>query len=1002
MSRGTPRSSRDPSFHVLGRTLVRHPWVVIGLWLVLVAVGSPFLTHVSAVTQNSATSLPSNAPSVQASHEIGKLFPNSSSGSTSLIVLRGSQITGPLGERTVLDLTQRISRDPSLVDVEGISSLYTAYQEYLDVEANLALVTLNSSVLGSQSLLELLNQTATLLWGVPATYVDSWMSLVSQNPGTPPSSFNYPVYQDLERTYTGDTAALTVLSLFYNGNTTPPNGFNGTAACAQAPAQVVSCAQNIVHQILGPWALQTPPWSRTPGVDSNVVFCLNFSTFAQWTAIQRCTTGLVGESAGMSPAWLLQVWTTFPRLEASPAQLASWTTNITDAGTPTTYPVPIPSGIWKRFVDSADNVTLIVLTFTVADSFVAPNGSQPVYSDLEQVQSLIPTVLNETGASGQIQVWQTGEAASDLAETQVLNASISFTLPITVGALLLVTLLYFRAPLVPILTFGAIGLALGLSLSGIYLIGSTIGHVDETSVALVTTFVLGVGTDYGVFLLARYREELEQGHPPEEAVVTSVRWAGESIATSGATVILSTLAMALSGSALVSQWGETLSLSVLIALLVALTLIPAFLRLAGPRLFWPHRFPPVRNERNSPPAPSWGTRYFQRAAKTGARRPWAIVAVAVLLSVPLLYVALTAPVSYDYYQQMPASEPSSVGLSVLAGNFGPGFAFPTDVLVTFRSNLTLPGGINTTEFALISQVTGLLNSTPGVREVESPVGPSLAPLSTWANLSTLPPDTRANLLGDLSSYVGRDDRTVWFTVLTNASGLSNNGVQTLDALESRLGTFVTHEPAITSVAYGGASSLIKDLAAQTSLAQEKMEIIVVVGLLVVLLAVLGSGLIPPLALATIAMSIGWAWALTYLVLTVLGGLPIFFFVPTVLFILVFGLGMDYNVFILTRVREERIRGLSSREAVIRAVALTGGIITAAAIILASAFFVLASGSFLLLKSIGFAVGVAVLLDAMFVRTYLVPASLSLLGDRVWKPLPGLKRAVPSEPPASKP
>ena len=148
---------------------------------------------------------------------------------------------------------------------------------------------------------------------------------------------------------------------------------------------------------------------------------------------------------------------------------------------------------------------------------------------------------------------------------------------------------------------------------------------------------------------------------------------------------------------------------------------------------------------------------------------------------------------------------------------------------------------------------------------------------------------------------------------------------------------------------------------------------------------------PPLALATIALSIVWAWALTFLTLQVLFHISIFFFVPTILFILVFGLGMDYNVFILTRIREERLKGYPSSEAVVRAVGATGGVITAAALILGTAFFVLTSGQFLLLRSIGFAVGIAVLLDAMFVRAYLVPASLSILKDRAWWIPPGLRR-----------
>ena len=114
--------------------------------------------------------------------------------------------------------------------------------------------------------------------------------------------------------------------------------------------------------------------------------------------------------------------------------------------------------------------------------------------------------------------------------------------------------------------------------------------------------------------------------------------------------------------------------------------------------------------------------------------------------------------------------------------------------------------------------------------------------------------------------------------------------------------------------------------------------------------------------------------------------------------LVLGLGIDYNIFLLTRVREERSRGRAPGEAAVEAVARTGGIITAAAVILACAFAALLVGSFTLIRAIGFSVAVAVILDAMVVRTYLVPAALQLLGERAWTLLGGRRRPT-AEPPA---
>jgi RND superfamily putative drug exporter len=275
--------------------------------------------------------------------------------------------------------------------------------------------------------------------------------------------------------------------------------------------------------------------------------------------------------------------------------------------------------------------------------------------------------------------------------------------------------------------------------------------------------------------------------------------------------------------------------------------------------------------------------------------------------------------------------------------------------------------------------------------VSSPVGPGGAPLGTWLNYSTETPAVQAQLQTVLAGAVGTDGRTVALSVQYTSNGLSAAAVSALHDLGDRLGGYASGHPEIAQLAYGGGAPTTRDIQQQTNLATQRLVLAVSIGLIVVLLAVLRSALIPLLAVATIGLSIGWAWAITYLVFGHLFQLPLFFFVPTVMIILILGLGIDYNIFVLTRVREERQRPGPPRDAVVRAVAATGGIITAAAVILASAFAILTTGNFLLLRAIGFSVAVAVVLDAMVVRTYLVPASLQLLGDRVWRLTPRRRR-----------
>src|SRR5208282_4858190 len=225
------------------------------------------------------------------------------------------------------------------------------------------------------------------------------------------------------------------------------------------------------------------------------------------------------------------------------------------------------------------------------------------------------------------------------------------------------------------------------------------------------------------------------------------------------------------------------------------------------------------------------------------------------------------------------------------------------------------------------------SDTSGIQSVTSPVGPDGAPLAQWLALGSAPPAVRTNLLGLLSGFVGIDGRTVLLTLQTNDTGLSEGAVDAVQSVEASFNTYQADQAGIQQIEFGGGAPVIHDLASETAFATEVM---------------------------IVAVTIGWAWAITYLLFQQLLGFPLFFYVRTILVVLVLGLGIDYNIFLLTRVREERVRGRSAGAAAAEALGRTGGIITAAAVILACAFGVLVVGEFTLIRAIGFAVATAVL------------------------------------------
>ncbi len=1000
MKEPPPRGWGARAFGALGRAIVRHPWRFIVLWVVLLVVTLPFLSYLSGVETNSTTTLPSNAPSAVAQAEFDRLFPGDvSAGSSSYLVFTGPNLTDANAQRTILNVTHALAHDPSLTAVASIDSVYSSYAGYLAGQLILGATSLQQAIAAGVPIE--INGTAAVAWGVPAYFLDAWEQLVGEN--VSPIGANPQAYHDTAARFANETVPLGVLGAFYAG--APPSsndGFNGTADCAQYAAnysRVERCANAVVRTNVPSIIDPTLPTPQGRALANAVFATLDLGNFTNATSLRTTLAATLSPIVGLPTAWLASTLEEFPTSVPSETAARNSANATVAARTLWTEPLAVPASILSSYVARSGTAQIVDVAFTVPDSFTNRTGGTPVYTDIETMNRVVPEIVAQSAyPTDSISFAQTGSGPLDLAENNVVNESIALVLPITIAVLLVVTALYFRSPLAPLIAFTGLAIAIVLALGGTVLLGTLVTHVDSTSLTLEEVFVLGVGTDYSIFLLSRYREERVAGADSKEAIVTSVTWAGQSVATSGTTAVIATLALTFSGVALLSQWGMVLSFAILMTILLSLTMVPALIAVIGPAVFWPMtkaRFERL-SSRQRMRSESRST-YFYRAAALTRRRPYAVIAILLLVSVPLIYLALNVPLSYDFYQQLPASQFAVAGLATMNQHFGPGFAFPTTVLVTFTSPLIAGNRTNATEFTELAELTGLAEATGGVAQVQSLVGSYGAPLATWLNLSSQPTATQVNLEALASSLIGNDQRTVLLTFQTNASGLSATALSALHGVESSFSRYASAHPSVYKLAYLGGAPITNDLANQTSIATDRLFIAVAIALLVVLLVVLRSAVLPVLAVATIGVSIAWAWALTYLVLGVGFGIGIFFYVPTLMFILILGLGTDYNIFLLTRVREERIKGRASRDAVAEALARTGGVITAAAVILAGAFASLMFGNFYLLVAIGFSVAAAVLLDAAVVRTYFVPAVLQALHEHAWW-LPGNRRGPAAAPP----
>jgi len=642
------------------------------------------------------------------------------------------------------------------------------------------------------------------------------------------------------------------------------------------------------------------------------------------------------------------------------------------------YPPVIPPTIIKNFISLNNNTMIILVNFSEAPGSFGSADTDPILKNVVAMRNIISQLKASDPES--LQTYVTGDLATTADSSLGSSADLGRIEPVTVGAILILAGLFFFAivtPFVPLLT---VGMALLMAEGGLYLIGKYIIPIQDTTTTFLFTIMLGVGTDYAIFLMARYREERVEGRNKAEAVQTSITWSGESIATSATTVIIAFGAMTLTSFTLLRSIGVGLGFGVLIALLVSLTLIPSLILIAGDRIFWPtsgKRFEAYAARARKKRAERPG--YFRRAAGFSVRRPVLVLGLALIISIPAIYISLTGSTSYDFAAGLPQAE-SVKGITVLEQSFGAGQIGPTQVLVQFPGpilvNGNLKGGAQTSLENLSRNITKLSN----VKEVTGPTRPNGVPVNATI-MTSLTPEERQAILGS----IGRDNRTAMLTVLFADEPFTQNSLNTVTQIRNLVASLQRSDPSLAQdiILVGGASASTLDFANETVNQFNTIRILTVAAIFVVLLVVLGSYPLAITGILSIGLSIIWAYAATLLFFNNVLQSGVLFIIPLVLFLLLYGIGMDYNIFILTRIREEAQKGKETRQAVVDAVDRTGGIITALALILAGALGSLLLSSNRLLEGFGFAIALAVVLDAMVVRTYLVPAIMSLLGPRAW-------------------
>jgi RND superfamily putative drug exporter len=511
----------------------------------------------------------------------------------------------------------------------------------------------------------------------------------------------------------------------------------------------------------------------------------------------------------------------------------------------------------------------------------------------------------------------------------------------------------------PLLT-ALIGVVVGLSCLSLLAAAFTFASVSPT---LATMIGLGVGIDYALFLITRHRQLIMDGTPPAQAAGTAVATSGRAVLVSGTTVIIALAGLYVSRVSFIGKLGAAAAVTVVTAVLGAITLVPALLGLIGRRIDRISVRPPVAEGGSVSGGEVHGG--WHRYARRVERRPWWFLAGGVvvigILAIPLFSIRL----GHIDDGADPTSFTDRRAFDLITTGFGPGANGPLTIVV---DQAAVPSADRS---ALSADLTKALTGVPGAA--------SISPLKTTGNgdaltataLSTGVP--QAEVTTTLFNHLKDDvlpSAVAGTAAKTYVTGTTAAQLDFLDIISARL-------PLIIAVVVALAFLII---------------LTVFRGLLVALKAA-------ALNLLSIAASYGvvvavfqWGWGGP--ALGVSGTVPIESYVPMMMFAIVFGLSMDYEVFLLSRVHEAWKRTGDSKDSVAHGLEITARVITCAALIMVSVFAAFILSHNIVVKMLGLGLAVSVLVDATIVRLLLVPAVMTLLGARAWW-LPGwLDRILP--------
>ena len=576
----------------------------------------------------------------------------------------------------------------------------------------------------------------------------------------------------------------------------------------------------------------------------------------------------------------------------------------------------------------------LVQTASVAMDNSIVNGSGTQAADaIKVLRSDIKPLVSGSGLYEGV----TGAAAQQLDSQQSGNRAEQIVLLATLVLILVLLLIIFRSPIIALMPIITIAIVSEVAQGLIADVNSALNlNADSQTTVILIVVLFGIGTDYILFLMFRYRERLRAGDTPRQAMATAVERVGEVIASAASVVIVAFLALLLSSLSIFRSLGPTLAIAVAVTLIAALTLIPAVVTLLGARVFWPSK--------------AWqreprGAQFAAMGSALG-KRPALFAGVSGLVLVALAIGALGFKPTFDLSSAgIPSTAESQVALTVLERGLPAGATEPTQVYLHNPS-----GTLTATE---IADYGAKLKTMDGVGAV--------AP----ANVSA-------------------DRATAEYTVTLSSDPESTTAVNTLkNGLRPQAHAAA---PPGTYALVGGTTAVFADIQAAMNHDYAIVFPVAAVIILLILMLLLRSLVAPWYLMVAVGLGFGATLGATVLVFQTLAGQPgLVFLLPIYMYLFVVALGTDYNILMIARLREQSREGMAPRQAAADAVRHAGPAIASAGLILAGTFASLTLAGNSILQQVGFAVSCGIALAAFVMAMFFSPSLTALVGNRAWWP-----------------